>query len=79
VTESGDTIFLNEADATNYSTSDPDHVLAVYRNGIEVTGGTGRFEGATGTIFSFGAADLTLGNAIFRYSGTVCFPTVKEP
>jgi len=79
VTESGDTIFLNEADATNYSTPDPNHVLAVYRNGIEITGGTGRFEGATGTILSFGAADLTLGHAIFRYSGTVCFPTVKGP
>ena len=79
VTESGDTIFLNEADATNFTTSDPNHGLAVYLNGIMINGGTGRFEGATGTIFSFGAADLTLGNAIFRYSGTVCFPTVKEP
>ena len=79
VTESGDTIFLNKADATNFTTSDPNHVLAVYLNGIEITGGTGRFEGATGTIFSFGAADLTLGHAIFRYSGTVCFPTVKGP
>jgi hypothetical protein len=78
VTESGDTIFLNEADATNYSTSDPNHVLAVYLNGIGIAGGTGRFEGATGTIFSFGAADLTLGHGIFRYSGTVCFPMVKE-
>jgi hypothetical protein len=73
VTESGDTIFFDEADATNYTIpSDPNHVLAVYRNGVEITGGTGRFEGAKGTIFSFGAADLTLG-AVFRYSGTVCF------
>jgi hypothetical protein len=79
VTESGDTIFLNKADATNFTTSDPNHVLAVYLNGIEITGGTGRFEGATGTIFSFGAADLTLGHGIFRYSGTVCFQTAKAP
>jgi hypothetical protein len=80
VTESGDTIFLEEADATNYTIpSDPNHVLAVYRNGIVINGGTGRFEGATGTIFSFGAANLALGEGVFRYSGTVCFPTVKEP
>ena len=77
VTESGDTIFFDEADATNYTIpSDPNHVLAVYRNGVEITGGTGRFEGATGTIFSFGAADLTLG-AVFRYSGTVCFKPMR--
>ena len=77
VTESGDTIFLNEADATNYTVSgDPNHVLAVYPNGVEITGGTGRFEGATGTIFAFGAADLQLGQAVFHYSGTVCFKQV---
>jgi hypothetical protein len=79
VTESGDTIFLKAADATNFTTSDPNRVLADYLKGVEITGGTGRFAGATGTIFSFGAADLTLGHVVFRYSGAVCFATAKAP
>jgi hypothetical protein len=79
VTESGDTIFFKDAYATNFSTSDPNNrVLADYLNGVDITGGTGAFEGATGTMSSFGAADLKLGHVTFRYEGTVCFPTVKE-
>jgi hypothetical protein len=78
VTESGDTIFLNDAYATNFPTADPNNrVLADYLNGIDITGGTGPFEGATGTIFSFGAADLNLGHVTFRYEGTVCFRPVS--
>ena len=58
VTESDDTIFLADADAANYTiSSDPNYVLAVYRNGVEITGGTGRFDGAAGTVSCFGAID----------------------
>jgi hypothetical protein len=79
VTDSGDTIFFKDAYATNFATSDPNsRVLADYLNGTDITGGTGDFEGATGTIFSFGAADLNLGHVSFRYEGTVCFATAKE-
>jgi hypothetical protein len=78
VTDAGDTIFFKDAYATNFSTSDPNNrVLADYLNGIDITGGTGAFEGALGRIFAFGAADLKLGHVTFRYEGTVCFPTVK--
>jgi hypothetical protein len=74
VTESGDTIFFKDAYATNFQTSDPNNrVLADYLNGVDIIGGTGAFEGATGTISSFGAADPKLGHVSFRYEGTVCF------
>lgn len=79
VTESGDTIFLNAADLTIYPTPDNNRVLADYLNGVEIMGGTGAFERATGTIFFFGAGDLSLGQITLRYAGTVCFPTVKAP
>jgi hypothetical protein len=80
VTESGDTIFLNDAYLTTYPTSDPSNrVLADYRNGVEITGGTGAFAGAKGEISSgFGAVDLTLLQITLRYAGTVCFSEVEE-
>jgi hypothetical protein len=81
VTESGDTIFLNPADLTLYlPTPDPNNrVLADYLQGVEITGGTGAFDGATGTIFAFGAADLNLGQITLRYAGTLCFNPVPPP
>jgi hypothetical protein len=78
VTESGDTIFLNDAYLTAFPTSDPNRVLADYLNGVDITGGTGGFEGATGTVFAFGAADLKLGQITLRYAGTVCFRAVSD-
>ena len=67
--------FLSCADI--YPTPDNNCVLADYLNGVEIMGGTGAFERATGTIFFFGAGDLSLGQITLRYAGTVCFPTVK--
>jgi hypothetical protein len=79
VTDAGDTIFLNDAFLTAFPTSDPNRVLADYLDGVEFSGGTGRFEGATGRAFAFGAADLKLGQITLRYAGTVCFETVPPP
>jgi hypothetical protein len=79
VTESGDTIFLNAADLTIYPTPDNNRVLADYLNGVEIMGGTGAFERATGTIFFFGAGDLSLGQITLRYAGTVCFKRAPPP
>ena len=84
VTESGDTILLNPADATAYATPDNNRFLGDYLAGVEITGGTGAFEGATGTIFAFGAVDLNLGQVTsgqvtLRYAGTVCFAHVPPP
>jgi hypothetical protein len=79
VTDSGDTIFLKDAYLTTFPTSDPNRVLADYVSGVEITGGTGAFEDATGTVFFFGAADLKLGQITLRYAGTVCFEPVPSP
>jgi hypothetical protein len=79
VTESGDTIFVKNAFLTAFTTSDPNRVLADYLSGVDIIGGTGRFDGATGTLFAFGAVDLKLGQITLRYAGTVCFGTAEEP
>jgi hypothetical protein len=80
VTESGDTIFLNDAYLTIYPTSDPNNrVLADYLNRVEIIGGTGAFAGAKGNISSgFGGVDLSLGQITLRYAGTVCFHPANE-
>ncbi len=79
VTESGDTIFVKDAFLTTFPTSDPNRVLVDYLNGVDITGGTGGFEGATGNLSSvFGAADLKLGQITLRYAGTVCFRPVSD-
>jgi hypothetical protein len=78
VTESGDTIFLNDAFLTTYPTPDPNRVLADYLEGVDITGGTGRFDGAKGRISSgFGGADLNLGQITLRYAGTICFHSMS--
>jgi hypothetical protein len=78
VTESGDTIFLKDAFLTTYPTPDPNRVLADYLDGVDITGGTGRFAGAKGHISSgFGGADLNLGQLALRYAGTICFHPVS--
>ena len=79
VTESGDTIFFADANLTSFTTSDPNRALFDYVNGIDITGGPGRFEDAKGTIFAFGAGDFNLRQITLRYAGTVCFPTVNPP
>jgi hypothetical protein len=78
VTETGDTIFLKDASLTAFQTSDPNRVLADYLDGVDITGGTGAFDGARGTVFAFGAADLNLGQITLRYAGTVCFKPVSR-
>jgi hypothetical protein len=76
VTEAGDTIFFNDADAIAYPTGIPGLYAASYTNGVTLTGGTGRFAGATGKIASFGAVDLNKLQVILRYEGQICFPPV---
>jgi hypothetical protein len=73
VTDSGDTIFLNDAFLTTFPTSDPNRVLGDYLKGVDLIGGTGSFDDAKGTLSFFGADDLKLGQIALRYEGTVCF------
>ena len=80
VTESGDTVFFADADATAFPTSVQGLLAVSYTNGINVTGGTGRFAGATGQLATvFGAVNLGQGQIVLRYQGQVCFASQDNP
>jgi hypothetical protein len=80
VTDSGDTIQLKDAFLTAFPTADPNRVLADYLDGVDIIGGSGRFDGANGHLSSvFGAVDLNLGQLTLRYAGTLCFKPVPPP
>jgi hypothetical protein len=79
VTESGDTIFFQDADLTLLSTSTPGLFVGDYQHGIFITGGTGGFEGASGKISAFGAVDENKGELTLRYAGTACFEPLTPP
>ncbi|MHB8607819.1 MAG: hypothetical protein ACYDCG_05890 [Candidatus Acidiferrales bacterium] len=75
VTEAGDTISFNPVTevATPLNPTNLHIFGLTLPHPIEVTGGTGRFDGATGSIAAFGALDFGHGQTVFRYSGQVCF------
>ena len=73
VTEAGDTIELEDADAIVYPSGVPGLLAGYYPNGVNITGGTGRFAGAHGNIASWGAVDLNTGQIVLRYQGTIYF------
>ena len=50
----------------------PQTLFAVISYPIHISGGTGKFAGATGDLENIGEADLVR-NTTFRYSGEVCF------
>jgi len=75
VTESGDTIALAEADATASPAQAGAVSAIVYVKGVQVTGGTGRFAGASGSLAIFGAINGE-GQLVLRYQGQVCFKPV---
>ncbi len=83
VTGTGDTIASGEADVTAYPAGSPGQPLLhsfVYEQGIKITGGTGKFEGATGSLKVWAAIDLAAGQAAGRYSGVICFkPATPAP
>ncbi len=70
VTESGDKIFLAEAfiDLTPVSEG---VFYGIYRP-IAIVGGTGRFDGITGTMTPYGVIDLAHGEIVLRYRGEIC-------
>jgi hypothetical protein len=75
VAASGDTILLNVAILTpTYPTADKNIVAVPWGNySSDIKGGTGKFDGATGTINYFGMADFNKATLVLRYSGTVCY------
>lgn len=70
VTEAGDNIYFDPAVATSAPLSQTRFAVITYP--AHITGGTGKFAGATGHLDYFGEADLQDGTAL-RYSGQVCF------
>jgi hypothetical protein len=70
VTESGDTLNFDPATATTAPLSQT--LFAVVTYPVHLTGGTGRFAGATGDLTGIGELDLNAGT-VFRYTGQVCF------
>ena len=80
VTAAGDTILFKPAILTP---TYPVVVAAIPNKNIvavpwgnyasDINGGTGKFDGATGTINYFGMADFSKNTLVLRYSGTVCY------
>jgi hypothetical protein len=70
-TEAGDTleIALAEAKAKEVATG----LYAILSYPVSISGGTGRFAGASGTVWNIGAVDLNTQRTVFRYHGNVCF------
>lgn len=75
VTAAGDTILLKQAILKpTYPTPDQSIVAVPWGNySSDIAGGTGKFNGATGTLNYFGIADFSKGTLVLRYSGTVCY------
>jgi hypothetical protein len=71
VTESGDAVFVDKADATGVFVAPG--LLAFTNYPTHISGGTGKFKGATGDMTSIGEVDFNSGQAIGRYSGQICY------
>ena len=70
VTESGDMVRLALAEAVARLTAP--NVYGIVSYPVTITGGTGAFQHATGSITSIGAVDLNTGRTVFRYTGQLC-------
>ena len=80
VTTAGDTIFLAPATATGYPVGTFAGVTAVADDSyvVNITGGTGRFAGATGQIKNTAVLDSVNGTAVGRYHGWICFANSQQ-
>ena len=73
VTDSGDIILFKPATATADTTSKQNVVAITYDNYVAtITGGTGRFANASGTVKFTGIVDFNESHLVLRYSGQVC-------
>jgi hypothetical protein len=75
VTASGDSIYFAQAVLTpTYPTTYTAVVAVPWGNYISnITGGTGRFKNATGSLSYFGMADFSQNTLVLRYRGEVCY------
>jgi hypothetical protein len=74
VTESGDVLETDPSNAlvTPVHPNSPLQVVGIYYETMKISRGTGKFQGATGSVRVIGAADFKTGETIFRYTGQVC-------
>jgi hypothetical protein len=70
VTEAGDTINSDPATAVTVPLSKTLFAIVTYP--VHITGGTGKFAGATGDLTAIGEVDLVKGT-VFRYTGEICY------
>jgi hypothetical protein len=74
VSESGDLVYFDQADATAEQVGGPQSTrFGIVSYPVHLKGGTGRFAGATGDFTNMGEVDLGTGQVVLRYSGTLCF------
>lgn len=75
VTSTGATILFKQAILhPTYPTTDKNVVAVPWGHySSDISGGTGKYTGATGTINYFGMADFNKSTLVLRYSGTVCY------
>ena len=80
VTSAGETILLKPAILTptypvvNVMVTNKAIVAVPWGNySSDIAGGTGKFDGATGTLTYFGMADFVKNTLVLRYTGTVCY------
>lgn len=73
VTSTGDTLSLDQGVVTLFPTSVPGLYAGSYLDGVGINkSGTGRFAGASGKIYAWGAVDFGKGELTLRYFGKVC-------
>ena len=72
VTENGETLFVDPAYAHGTFVNNPPSLFAITDYKVHLSGGTGRFAGATGDMKAIGEIDLVSGQLVLRYSGQIC-------
>ena len=72
-TDTGDSIFFAVAQASALPVAPG--LFAIVSYPVTITGGTGKFVGAAGTVENIGEVDLNTLRTVFRYQGEVCLQT----
>jgi hypothetical protein len=73
ITDSGDTILFKPAPLRGTDTGDPNVVAVLWGRYVsDISGGTGKYAGATGKLEYFGMADFKALTLVLRYRGEVC-------
>ena len=70
VTETGDTVFIDQAQVIGVFVAPGLFAITNYQ--IHLSGGTGRFQGASADMSAIGEADFNTGHLIGRYTGKLC-------